>query len=347
MIVRSATVKNKEKILVTGATGFIGSHLVDKLVENGRTNIRALVLKKPIEEIENENLDRLKKLGVEIVYGDIRNFEDCKKATKEIDVIFHLAAISRPMQVSKKIYYDTNELGVKNMIAAVKDRKIKKFVHISTVSVLGLSPDGHPLSEEEFQPEDQEYGLSKRAGEKVALKYQTKYNLPLTVIRPCLIYGPRCLVRAIMFKYTQKRLFPLFNNGRAKMEFCYVDNLIDAIFLAEKNPKAIGEAFNITDGKSYNIKEIIDTIAQEEGVGKPIIRMPYFLGKFAGYVAEITFPIFGKYPPFSSTAADWMSKDVNVYNVAKAKKILGYRPKISLKEGVKKTIKWYKDKGIL
>lgn len=339
--------KNKEKILVTGATGFIGSHLIDQLINDGRTNIKALVLKKPIDEIEVDNLKRLKKQKVEIVYGDIRNIDDCKEAIKEIDTIFHLAAISRPMQVSKKVYYDTNELGTKNMLEAVKNKKIKKYVHISTVSVLGLSPDGHPLSEEEFQPEDQEYGLSKRAGEKIALKYQKKYSLPLTVVRPCLIYGPRCMVRAIMFKYTQKRLFPLFNGGRAKMEFCYVGNLVDAILLAEKNQKAIGETFNITDGRSYSIKEVIETIAKEEGVGKPMINMPYSLGKFAGKIAELVFPLFGKYPPFSSTAADWMSKDVNVYSSQKAKKILGYNPKISLKEGVRETIRWYKDKGVL
>lgn len=335
------------KILITGATGFIGSHLVDRLIKDERSNIRALVLRKPIEEIETENLERLKKQGVEILYGDIRNFKDCKRAVKDINIIFHLAAISRPMNVPKKVYYDTNKLGVINMMEAVKNKKIKKFVHISTVSVLGLSPDGHPLSEDEFQSEDQEYGLSKRAGEKVALRYQKKYNFPLTVIRPCLIYGPRCLVRAIIFKYTKKRLFPLFNGGRARMEFCYVDNLVDAILLAEKNPKAIGETFNITDGQSYSIKKIIETIAKEEGVGKPIIKMPYFLGKIAGYMAEIVFPLFGKYPPFSSTAADWMSKDVNVYSCKKAKKILGYRPKISLEKGIKKTVKWYQDRGIL
>ena len=130
--------KNRKKILITGATGFIGSHLTDKLIQDNRANIRALVLENPIDDIEIENLERLKIQGVEIVYGDLRNKKSLTKAVKNIDTIFHLGAISRPMQIDKQIYYDTNATGTKNLLDALLkySPNFKKFVHISTVSVL-------------------------------------------------------------------------------------------------------------------------------------------------------------------------------------------------------------------
>jgi len=336
------------RVLVTGGTGFIGSHLVERLLEDGR-DVRVLSLKRTnlFEAIEEENLKIIKDKGAEIVYGDLRDKKSLRGIADNIDIIFHLGAISRPMNIPSKQYYDVNEKGTKNILEEAIKSRVKKFIHVSTVSVLGVSPDGHPLKENEFQEEKADYGLSKRAGEKVALNFYKKYKLPVVVLRPCLVYGPRCMVRLIMFKFVQRGLFPLFNKGMAKMEFVYVDNVIQSILLAEKNNHILGEVFNITDGQSYTIKRVLTTIAQEEGVTPPRINLPYFIGKTIGYLAEIISKPLGVYPPFSSTAADWMSKSINVYDCSKAKKMLGYKPKVSLREGAKRTIEWYRKKGVL
>ena len=335
------------KTLVTGGTGFIGSHLTEKLLSQKR-RVKVLAMREPLEEIEDDNLEIIKKKGAEIIYGDLRDESSLREAVSDVGTIFHLGAISRPMKISKHVYYDTNTQGTKNLLDACLEKDIKKFIHASTVSVLGVSPNGKPLKEDDFQEPTGDYALSKLKGEQIALQYYKKHNIPLVVIRPPLTYGPRCLVRLIIFKFVQKRLFPLFKRGKARMEFCYVDNVVDALLLAELKSDVLGKVFNISDERAYSIKEVVETIAEVEGVKPPLIsNMPVWLGKLAGLTAEILVNMVGIYPPFSRTAAEWMSQDQNVYDISKAKKILGYSPRIDLKEGIRRTVQWYKEKRLL
>lgn len=333
-------------ILVTGGTGFIGSHLVERLLEQGR-KVRVLVLKTPFEAIEKDNESLLRSKGAKIYYGDLLDKKSLREAVEGVDTVFHLGGISRPMNIVTRRYYDTNVLGTKNLLEVLKRKKLKRFIHVSSVSVLGVSPDGHPLREDEIQPESLHYGLSKREGEHVALSYYHKHKVPVVVMRPSLVYGPRCLVRLIMFKFIKLRLFPIFNKGKAKMEFAYVDNVVEALMLAESAKGVLGEVFNITDGEAYEIGKVVKTIARELGARPSFIRIPVFLGVFFGVMSEVVSKGVGIFPPFSRTAADWMSSDVNVYDCTKAKKVLKYKPKVDLRTGVKRSIEWYKAQGVL
>lgn len=334
------------KTLVTGGTGFIGGHLVERLLEEGRS-VRVLVLRTLADPIESETLEVIRGKGAEIIYGDLRDKKSLEPAVKGIENIFHLGAISRPMRIPVRRYYDVNEVGTRNLLEVAREQQIKKFIHTSTVSVLGESPDGHPLREHEFQRDLAHYGIGKRRGEKIALDFYRKRQLPVVVIRPSLVYGPRCLVRLIMFKYVQKGLFPLFNQGRARMEFCYVDNVIQALLLAERSDRVLGEAFNVTDGQSYEIGQILTTIAEELGVRPPFIELPFWVGKLAGYGMEGLSFLAGVHPPFSSTAAEWMSRSQSVYDCTKAQTVLGYHPEVSLRAGIRQTVAWYREKGYL
>ena len=342
---------NKKYTLVTGGTGFIGSHLVERLLEQGQ-KVKVLALPEPFESIEKENLEIIKQKGAKIVYGDITKPETLPSAMQNVDTIYHLAAISRPMKITTQKYYEVNEQGTKNILEAAHKQlgeNLKKFIHVSTVSVLGTSPDGHPLKEDEFQKNDQHYGQSKKTGELAALEYYKQHKMPLVVIRPCLVYGPRCVVRLIMFKYVKMGLFPMFGGGKAKIEFVYVDNLVDAILAAGQsaNDTILGEVFNITDGQAYSMKQILTTIAKHTNAKTPRLNIPTWLGVFLGWAAEVFSKIVGIHPPFSRETAQWMSKDVNVYDCSKAKKVLGYNPKVSLDQGIKKSVEWYKDKNLL
>jgi len=332
--------------LVTGGTGFIGSHLVKALLKENRA-VRVLALKNTPEKIEVEAEHTLRKMGAQIVYGDLYDGNSLTPAVENVDIIYHLGSVSRPKSIPYGIYYDVNILGTRNLLKSISQNNIKRFIHVSTVSVLGLSSDGKPLAEEDYQYSSLEYGTSKRESEQIAIIHGYRHKVPVVVIRPSLVYGPGSLVRKIMFWCVKYGVFPLFNKGEAEMEFLYVENLVQALLLAEKKKEAIGETFNITDGCSYKISRVIKTIAKELNVSHKGRPMPISIGILAGFFIEMLGKLMGFHPPFSRSAVDWMSRNRNVYSCEKARRILGYNPTIDLSEGIRRTVSWYKERGLL
>ena len=348
MLSENTLSKNKANILITGATGLIGSHLAERLIAQGE-QIRILVMKNPLQKIEHQTLGELKKYNIEIIYGDLRDKDSLKPALEGINTIFHCAAISRPMNIPKKMYYDINTLGTKNLLETCLGQNINRYIHISAISVLGVSPDGHPLKENEYQPEKflDDYDLSKKQAEKIVLDFYKRYKLPVIILRPPMVYGPRCMARLIMFTHVKNRILPLFRNGKGHMEFCYIDNLIDAILLATSSPKALGQIYNLSDEKAYPMSTVIGTIAKELGVGLCPISGLVIPAKILGYLMAVAGKIFRFYHPFSPQVVDWMSYNRCVYDISKAKKELGYYSRVSLREGIKESVKWYRDKGLI
>lgn len=332
--------------LVTGGTGFIGTHLVKALLKDNRT-VRVLALEDTPEKIELETEATLMEMGAQIVHGDLYDGKSLIRAAENVDVVYHLGSVSRPKRIPPGKYYDINILGTRNLLKSIEKNNLKRFIHVSTVSVLGLSPDGKPLAEEDYQYSSLEYGTTKRESEQIAIIFGYRHKVPVVVIRPSLVYGPGSLVRKIMFSCVQYGVFPLFNQGEAEMEFLYVENLVQALLLAEKKKDAVGETFNITDGCPYKISRVIETMAKELNVnfkGRPI---PIPMGVLTGIITEMLGKIMGFHPPFSRSAVDWMSKNRNVYSCEKAKQILGYNPGIDLSEGIRRTVSWYKERGLL
>ncbi len=340
---------SKFNFLITGASGCLGSNFIDFIQKYKPKKIYALNLP-PIDKYEKNTVKELKKYNnIQFLYVDIRNKQKLEKAIKNLDIDFvvHFAAISRPMKIPNNVYFDTNKKGTQNLLEILKNKNIKKIINISSVSAIGLSPDGHPLKENEYQKEEMPYALSKREQEKIGFEFFKNYNMPIVTIRPSLMYGPRCTVRAIMFKFVKKGLFPLINKGESKFEFCYVDNLSYAIVQALIKQNINGQVFNITDGQSYEIKQVLNTIADNLNTKRPFINIPYPIARILGYLSEIFSKLINVYPPFSHTAADWMSKDVNVYSCDKAKKILSYKNIVDLDTGIKRSIEWYKKNKLL
>ena len=332
--------------LVTGGTGFIGTHLVKALLKDNKA-VRVLALENTSEKLELETEANLKELGAQIVHGNLYDSNSLIRAAKNVDVVYHLGSVSRPKRIPSGKYYDVNILGTRNLLKSIAKNNLSRFIHVSTVSVLGLSPDGKPLAEEDYQYSNLEYGTTKRESEQIAIIFGYKQKIPVVVIRPSLVYGPGSLVRKIMFSCVKYGMFPLFNKGEAKMEFLYVENLVQALLLAEKKKEAIGETFNITDGCSYKISLIVETMAKELNVNHKGRPMPIALGVLAGVFIEVLGKILGFHPPFSRSAVDWMSRNRNVYSCEKAKQILGYNPGIDLSEGIRRTVAWYNEKRLL
>jgi nucleoside-diphosphate-sugar epimerase len=334
------------KILITGASGFIGSHLAERLAKEGH-KVRVLIREKEAKTSENrkDSLELIEKLGVEIVYGDLLNLESLKKAVQGVKIVFHLAAIARPMAIPRQVYFDINENGTKNLLDACINKKIKKIIIMSSVSAVGPARDENPVDEKtECKPVDI-YGWSKLSQEKIGEEYIKKYNLPVVFLRPPMVFGPRDFEMLKLFKAVNKRFFPVKGNKKC-MEFLYVENLVEACLLAMKKGK-IGEKYHVSNGGHYSINEIIDSIAKAENKKLFPIKFPNFVFVTGGYIIEFIAKTFGFHPPFKHDTVKWMTEKFWYSDMSKAEKELGYKPKISLDEGVKRTADYYKEKGLI
>jgi len=339
------------KILITGATGFIGSHLVERLVKDGH-EVRVLVRK---SEFENPNEHRkdcvelLKSLerDIEIVFGDLLDEESLENAVKDVNVVFHLAAIARPMAIPDKLYFDINEKGTENLLEACLSYKknLKKIVIMSSISAVGPARDGKGVSEKtECKPVDV-YGWSKLAQEKVAMKYFNDYEMPIVFLRPPMVFGPRDFEMLRLFKAVDKRFFPLSCNKEV-MEFLYVKNLVDACLLVLDKGED-GEKYHISNEKHYSINEIVKSI--EKCLGKRVVKVkfPKFVFILGGYFIEGFSWFFNKHPPFKHDTVKWMTEKFWYSDISKARRELGYFGRIELDEGVRRGIEWYKSKGLM
>jgi nucleoside-diphosphate-sugar epimerase len=285
-------------------------------------------------------LNLLKNLDVEIYEGDLTNIGSLKKLPKDLEVVFHLAAIARPMEIPDKLYFEVNEKGTKNLLESLKEnKKLKKIVMMSSISAVGQSLGGKPVNEKtECKPVDV-YGWSKLAQEKVSLEY----DLPIVFLRPPMVFGPRDFEMLRLFKAVDKRFFPI--NGEDKcLEFLYVENLVEACFLAWKKGKN-KEAYHITNGEHYSINDIISSIEKAEKKKIIPIKLPNQVFYVGGIIMESMGKIFGFHPPFKRDTVKWMTERLWYSDDSKAKKVLGYKPIYSLDEGIKKTSEYYAKKG--
>lgn len=329
-------------ILITGATGFIGSHLAEELAKKEK-KIRVLIRDNHLGSINDFSEETRKK--IEIVKGDLLDKQSLLLALNGIKKVFHLAAIGRPMNIPRKMYFDVNFEGTKNLLEACNEKKVRKIIHISTISVFGFSRDRTALTENSPKIPVSDYGESKKIGEEFAMDFCRKNKINLVVVRPPMVFGPRDFQFFKLFKLINKGFFPLIKKGKAKIEFCYIKNFVKGILLADKKGKNL-EAYNLSDGETYTIKEVFGEIAKAENKNLFPLSVPFWIVKFNGYILENLFSLFGKKAPFNSGTAEWMSKD-NSLDISKAKKELGYKRAIPLQESIKDTVKWYKEKNLL
>jgi len=330
------------KILVTGATGFIGSHLVKELKNQGH-EITCLVRK-------TSNINKFKELNVDFAYGDIQDKKSLEGAVEEKEVIYHLIGIgslSANTEEEFKKFYDINVLGTKNLLNAVlsKNLGIKKVIYLSSTAAVGLQ-NGIVNEETACHPVTP-YQKSKYESEKLILDYYERYGLPITIIRPCMVYGPGSLHSEIlhMCKFIKKGIFPLFNNGNNSVPLVYVADLVQGIALAAEKARG-GEIYFITNDKVSTMNQIIDAISQTMGVRVFRIKIPKKLAKFCAYMLE-NIALMLKFKPIITRERIESMSTNRVFSVEKAKKELGYKPKVTMEEGVKETVGWYKENDIL
>jgi dihydroflavonol-4-reductase len=320
------------KTLVTGATGFIGSHLVRALVEKGR-DVRCLVRK-------TSNTRLLKELRVELVCGDLLNKDSLIEALRDIDIVHHLAAEVYSKRTSD--FFRINVLGMNNLLEACAHEPIKKFIYLSSIAVNGVpSGQGILINEESPCSPFTPYGRSKLEAEKLILCHFHKHGIPTAIIRAPVVYGPGqpYILTRIFNKIAKGRPIYIIDNGNNLRSLCYIDNLIQGILLAEDNAGLSDSVYVISDKKAYTFNEIFQTIAEAEKVKMRKVCLPSFIADIAECVFNIMCKLFNIY---SIELYGILIANAELRcDISKAVKELGYKPQINIKEGVKKTFNWY------
>jgi dihydroflavonol-4-reductase len=325
------------KAFVTGATGFVGSHLVDKLLAD---NYEVFCLKR-----KTSNIKWLRDKNVTFIEGDLFNNQELENVLKQVDYVFHVAGVIKSK--NKDGFYKGNTEATKNLIEITYkvNPKLKRFVHISSLAVCGPNPDDKPITEDYIPKPITTYGLTKQLAEKEVLKFRDK--LPVTIVRPPAIFGPRDTEILIYFQTFNKGLNSIIGFNDKYLSLVYIDDLIQGIMLSAKENIKSGEIYFISSDGEYNWDQIANTTSEIMKKKAIKIRIPHFVVFTVGFFAQM-FSVFSK-----NAATLNLEKCVDitrnrwVCSNAKAKMEINYSPEYSIKEGFEKTIDWYKENGWL
>lgn len=324
--------------LVTGASGFIGGRLAERLATEEGARVRAMGrnLKKA---------ERLRNFPLEIVQADLLDLPSLREAVNECDLVFHCAAVVRESG-ERKVFYQTNVEGTENILKASIEVGVKKFIHFSSVAVYGMNPPSLVGETTPHQPCGNLYCDTKIAGEKAVWTAYQENKIPVVVIQPANVYGPNSnpwTIRPI--KLIQSGQMILINGGTGLCNYVYIDNLIDATLAATKNDTSVGQAYLISDGNPVMWKEFFGCYARM--AGKPNLRsVPEGIAKAIALGMEITSKFTGKPPKISREAIRYLTRQSR-FSIEKAKRELGYQPRFSLEEGMKLTEQWLREAGFL
>ena len=327
------------RALVSGSSGFIGSHLVEALKKRGYA-VTCLVRK-------TSNLRWLNGLDVEFVCGDCTEKETLYKAVKGADYVYHLAGVVRA--VDRETYYRVNFMGTKNLLEVCNETNpnIKKFVYLSTQAAVGpviKKVTGTFFSLQDPQPIT-DYGKSKLKGERVVNSF--KDRLPVLTIRTTAIYGPRDKDIYTYFKFLKKGIKPVPGNIEGDINLLYVGDLIEGMILAAENESSSGETYFLADEKSYSWEDASDKAARALGVKAINIRIPRWMILTSAFLSELSSGITRKPPLLDRQKAKEVLHDGWFCDITEARERLGFKPRVSLEEGLKITASWYKDNGWL
>ncbi len=317
------------KVLITGAGGFIGSHLVDSQLEQGH-DVRALDLHLDLLQHQSANPH------LKAIRGDITDENTVKQAVDGIDVVYHLASAHLDVSLSDDHYRRVNVGATLSLLDAACQAGVKRFVHCSSVGVIG-DVETPPADETTDCHPTNIYERTKLEGEREALAYCRRTNFPVVVMRPAWVYGPRCPRTSKLMRTISKGRFFFFGDGRNMRHPVYISDAVKGLELCASAEGVNSEVFIIAGEHAVPVVELVKVTSDELGVHSPKLHLPIPLGLLAGYFLEVAFNLIGKQPPFSRRSVDFFLKH-NAYSIEKARRMLCYQPQVDLCTGMQRTI---------
>lgn len=320
------------KVLVTGGTGFTGSHLARRLLQKGRQ----------VSIIDNQKglfYDELKRAGAKIRLGSITDKDLVDQLVNGSEVVYHLAAAFRQLNVSERYYWNVNVEGTRHLLDAAQRFRIRRFIYCSTQGVHGhiTNPPGNENSP--IAPEDH-YQLTKYEGEKIVSEYVDR-GLDAVTIRPTAIYGPGDPERFLMlFRMVKRQTFLMFGTGETLYHPVYIDNLVDAFEQAAGKEGIRGETYIIGDEHYYSLNELVQQVAAAMALPVRIRHLPFWPLWAAAFACEVACKPVRLTPPIFRRRVDWF-RQVRAFSIDKAKQQIDYRPMVDLPTGLSRTADWY------
>ena len=332
-----------DSCLVTGASGFIGSHLTRALVGRGR-RVRALA-------VDEASAQAAREMGAEPVYGELSDRAALECAVEGVSVVYHLAAQVRPLkwfyglESLARSYHEVNVAGTMNLAQACRG-KIKDFIYFSSIAAVGV---GRDLREDSPCSPATDYGKSKRDAELALLESFGRDGFPVKIVRPGQAYGPGNLPMLILFKMIKAGVLPVIGDGVNHVPFCFVEDLIEAVLLIEQKGLAGEIYFAVNEPATF--KQFLHAIAAAMGRTAPTFAFPHWAFKTAAdwkdraeRAAGVRFyPLrmdFGVHA-VAMASSEWLIRN------DKLRERLGFVSHTSIEEGVRRTVRWYHENRLL
>lgn len=334
-IVRKRTVK----VLVTGAAGFLGGHLIDMLIERG-DEVRAMV--RPVEDASY-----LRTLsGVEIVNGDLINAASLKRAVKSVERVYNVGAKTGPWG-PENVYRAINIYGLADLVHAAMDAGVQRIVHTSSITVYGHHLQGIVTEDHAYHAEDNPYSRTKIAGEKLIADLVTDQGAPIVTVRPAWIYGPRDT--ASFAKYVSRvesGKFFFVGSGENIVPTVYVRDVAQGLIKAgDAGNEVIGQIYTLANDERVTQEKYLNTIADALQMPHVSLQVPFSALYFAGRSAELAWQALGRRnaaPPPLTTYGITLQGGDQQFSIDKARRELGYAPEFDIKRGVAEGVKWYR-----
>ncbi len=324
------------RYLVTGATGFVGGHLVEVCKARG---LAVSSIARPSSETTV-----LERLGITLQRGDLTDHALVRRALDGVEVVVHCAAKVGdwgPVDDYRAVNVDA----LRGLLEACRGRSLHRFVHLSSLGVYAARHH-HGTDENEPLPAHHMdgYTQTKVEAEGLALKYQREHGVPVVVLRPGFIYGARDrTVLPKLITALRQGEFRYLGDGSQALNTIYVGNLVDAIFLAVEQPQAVGQIYNLTDGEGVSKRRFIEEVADGMGLERPRRSVPLWVARILAWAMERRARRRGavKAPKLTQARLKFLGLNLD-FSIDKAKRELGYRPRIGFDQGMQETMAWYR-----
>jgi dihydroflavonol-4-reductase len=321
------------RLLVTGGTGFIGSHLAE---EGRRRGADVVVLGLTGRPEEQANAALLSRLGAEVLSGSITDAGLCKRAARGATHIFHLAVAMREGGKGDEFFESINLDGTRHLLEAASMQRVERFVYCSTIGIYGHKAPGITREDSPLAPGNI-YERTKVSAELLVRDFAEHCGVPSVILRPADVYGPRDQRLLKLFKGVSRGRFPLFGSGKGRRHMVYVDDVVSAFFKACERDEALGEGLIVAGPAACTLRELLDEITRATGSRRYGVRLP--LAPMLGLAAAVedVSAALGIDPPIYRRRMDFFHSD-SEFDTSRARRVLGWEPKVDLREGIRRTL---------